>query len=517
MHGARLLGPGDVEVHAFGTFGWSPLSLQNPDGSTLGKLVSSTTQTHLLLAIGLHERVDFGLDLSVIRNQAGDEVTGFRDTGLSETAVGVGDVRVVPRVLLYSSFGRSSADRGVALSFVGDVRLPTGKQSDFLGDGGFRADPRLTLEGGFGGGHRIFVNGGYTIRPEARVAGTLEVDDYVAFGAGLDLRVIDGLHLAGEVDAGVTPSDVFGSDEVPVEARGALRFPVRSAFLQVGGRGGLSGGATVPDWGILASVGLRFDRDDRRAARARRDALVEAEADDPCDSERPDEERAPGCEVVEENVPAPDRDGDGVADVDDACPDEPGPDVGCPADADGDGVPDESDACPESAEDVDGNEDEDGCPDLDDDGDGFVDGVDRCPLRAGRDGGCPLTLDLTLTFDTSSAALDDAALQALERWASALERALEDSAALEEATLTIVGHADATGYATENQRLSLERAAQVADALRARGWRVEHLVTEGVGSSEPAVPGTDPASLARNRRVEVQLSLSPAAPMQETP
>ncbi|MCO4764091.1 MAG: OmpA family protein [Myxococcales bacterium] len=66
-----------------------------------------------------------------------------------------------------------------------------------------------------------------------------------------------------------------------------------------------------------------------------------------------------------------------------------------PNDADGDGLDDRDDRCPARAEDRDGFQDQDGCPDLDNDGDGVSDSVDRCPLvpedRDGRNDtdGCP--------------------------------------------------------------------------------------------------------------------------------
>jgi OOP family OmpA-OmpF porin len=53
-----------------------------------------------------------------------------------------------------------------------------------------------------------------------------------------------------------------------------------------------------------------------------------------------------------------------------------------PRDADGDGVPDKSDKCPTQAEDKDGFEDDDGCPDLDNDSDGIPDASDKCPNQA---------------------------------------------------------------------------------------------------------------------------------------
>jgi outer membrane protein OmpA-like peptidoglycan-associated protein len=64
-------------------------------------------------------------------------------------------------------------------------------------------------------------------------------------------------------------------------------------------------------------------------------------------------------------------------------------------DRDGDGIPDDDDGCPDDAEDKDGFEDSDGCPDLDNDGDGILDVDDACPLvKEDYDGdrdedGCP--------------------------------------------------------------------------------------------------------------------------------
>ena len=81
-----------------------------------------------------------------------------------------------------------------------------------------------------------------------------------------------------------------------------------------------------------------------------------------------------------------DRDGDGISDDLDECPDEVGPEPsGCPArDPDGDGIVGAADACPDEAETVNDHEDEDGCPDEipDSDGDGLADNVDQCPQEA---------------------------------------------------------------------------------------------------------------------------------------
>lgn len=84
----------------------------------------------------------------------------------------------------------------------------------------------------------------------------------------------------------------------------------------------------------------------------------------------------------------PDTDNDGIANKQDACPEDAGPieTNGCP-DADGDGVWDNKDSCPDEAGLVNLN----GCPDADEDG--VADVNDLCPEVAGNIamGGCPDT------------------------------------------------------------------------------------------------------------------------------
>ena len=84
-----------------------------------------------------------------------------------------------------------------------------------------------------------------------------------------------------------------------------------------------------------------------------------------------------------------DRDKDGLHDKIDACVKDP-EDVdgfqdedGCPdPDNDADGVTDDVDQCRDVAEDLDGWQDTDGCPDPDNDGDHVLDAADACPNDA---------------------------------------------------------------------------------------------------------------------------------------
>ncbi len=86
---------------------------------------------------------------------------------------------------------------------------------------------------------------------------------------------------------------------------------------------------------------------------------------------------------------AQDADHDGIKDDVDRCPKD-AEDIdgfedadGCPDnDNDSDGIPDKEDKCPDEAEDDDGHQDSDGCPDRDNDEDGIPDVEDKCPKEA---------------------------------------------------------------------------------------------------------------------------------------
>lgn len=99
-----------------------------------------------------------------------------------------------------------------------------------------------------------------------------------------------------------------------------------------------------------------------------------------------DEDKCPDVAGLANLMGCPDRDSDGIADGDDKCPDLKGPaaTLGCP-DRDSDGIMDADDECP----DVKGIAAMKGCPDTDNDG--ITDASDKCPREAGPAAtmGCP--------------------------------------------------------------------------------------------------------------------------------
>ena len=118
-------------------------------------------------------------------------------------------------------------------------------------------------------------------------------------------------------------------------------------------------------------------------------------------------DRKPKVVIPPPPPPVLDRDGDGINDVDDKCPDTPGFAAlqGCP-DKDKDGIADGDDACPDVA----GIAKYKGCPIPDTDGDGINDEQDKCPTVKGlaRYQGCPIP-------DTDSDGVNDEEDKCLNR------------------------------------------------------------------------------------------------------
>jgi OmpA-OmpF porin, OOP family len=230
-----------------------------------------------------------------------------------------------------------------------------------------------------------------------------------------------------------------------------------------------------------------------------------------------------------------DRDGDGIADDIDQCPDVPEDkdgfedEDGCPDyDNDKDGIYDTQDECPNDPEDRDGFQDADGCPDPDNDKDGICDpwvaeqgkqsqyakickGSDQCPNQPETfngfkdDDGCPdekpveIKQKLTLrgvNFKTASAELLEESYYVLEQVYNSLE-------AYPNVKIEISGHTDNVGNSQDNLVLSYQRAKSVMDYLIMRGISPERMVAKGYGKERPVTSNGSAEGRATNRRVEI--------------
>jgi outer membrane protein OmpA-like peptidoglycan-associated protein len=213
-----------------------------------------------------------------------------------------------------------------------------------------------------------------------------------------------------------------------------------------------------------------------------------------------------------------DKDGDGIPDDIDQCPDvaedkDGFEDAdGCPDyDNDKDGIYDAQDQCPNDPEDRDGFQDEDGCPDPDNDKDGIPDVSDQCPnqpeVRNGfkDEDGCPdeKPVEIKQKFVLKGVVFKTASAELLEESYYVLETVFNSLEAYPSVHVEIAGHTDNQGGDDYNMALSADRAKTVRDYLVMRGISTNRIEARGYGETRPIDTNDTPEGRAKNRRVEV--------------
>ncbi len=360
----------DVLQHLYPSFGVfvhyvdDPFELarQADDDVVLSRLVAHQVRVEPWLAFGLFDLVDVGLVIPLVVSQDGQNLAFFNRPGEVVEGFTAGDLRLIPKVRILDPHDAA----GFGLAIAAQLYLPTGDEDTFNSYGSVRFKPTLALDWrDESSGFAVAANVGYMLQPET-LAHNLVLDDSLHWGFGLDVPLVMDraalllsihgvLALTDNRDPANLDKAVSDGLTSPIETNFAFQLRFESLVAQLGGGFGITNGVGAPDFRAFLSIGYTpLTRD---------------------------------------------RDGDGILDRDDACPDVPEDKDGfedldgCPdLDNDKDGVVDVADgplepngfgACRDTPEDKDGFEDEDGCPDPDNDKDGIADTADGPPDLSG--------------------------------------------------------------------------------------------------------------------------------------
>ena len=376
-------------------------------------------------------------------------------------------------------------ESGVAWAIQGAILAPTGQQELFYGEK--RARVELGTSVGYISTSNWRVDGwvGYTTGAMYQLGDQI-LGDTASVSAAFQQRFGDLVWFAeagvNAVISAALPNTA--PKRTSLEIDGGVRW-FHDKFYVDGGLGfaPLDHGA-APQWRLVASVGTTGAFGNPGAATANSDIDRDGIPND-----------LDQCPTQAEDL-------DGFQD-DDGCPD---------WDNDADLIDDTHVQCPNLAEDFDGVHDHDGCPEDDADGDGIQDQADQCPEAPEDfdgfqdDDGCPepeqedpgaqwrtqSLSELSTWFDTNSDQLSEQGAHSVRTVVLILLQ--------NEGSITVQGHADDRGSDELNRDLSLRRANAVRDALIEAGIDDSRIRVEAKGPEAPISPRTN-FGRSMNRRV----------------
>ncbi len=357
---------GSMNPHVAGwlSLAHRPVTLKQ-QGAVVGRLIEEQLSLDMTASVGVGARGQIGLSLPVVIAQSSD------DNAATRAVLGGGTMQARgvgdAAISGKANLVKMQEMGGFGLSLVARGTLPTGDRTSGVGEGAPTSELRVLAAYKL---VAVAVRGtiGYRLRVEQRTFGDRTFGDELPWGVGVTLK------------PQALGWDNTGRWNLGVEAHGWLPAGPTAPF----GSAALSGAYVGPtarytrrdlsligglEAGIVHGVGVA----PVRAAVAVSWAPREHDLDHDGIDDDHDE-----CIGLAE-------DKDGFEDAD-----------GCPEmDNDDDGVLDPDDKCPAQQEDEDGFDDEDGCPDPDNDHDGVLDAADACPNEPGpaspdpKQSGCP--------------------------------------------------------------------------------------------------------------------------------
>jgi OOP family OmpA-OmpF porin len=389
VNGSDIIAKNDISFGLVIDYGRTLLRV-NDVGQKSPQLINHSFQGTFQFNYGLFNVLVLGLDFPV-NLMAGDPQVDRSGNQLFVGQWGTGalDSQTPGFVGMHAKWRITRVERGIGLALAVQAGVPFSSAASNAGaDSSFWYWPQGIIEKRFGstGQLKLAVNVGYRghSASDTKLTNVLTDGNYVdgslfTYGGGASYRILPAVDLVAETYGSYLLSDASTALKPSNEVVGGIKvFVERNSYLMLGAGPRYTSGFEAADF--RGFVGFIFEPSigDRDGDGLKDDV-------DQC----PDEPEDFDGFKDEDGCPDPDNDNDGIPDIDDRCINEPEDrdgdqdEDGCPegsdGDRDGDGILDSRDKCPDDPEDRDGFQDEDGCPDPDNDKDGIPDKVDACP------------------------------------------------------------------------------------------------------------------------------------------
>lgn len=304
--------------------------------------VAHRTGAHVLASFGIAGWAQLDLDLPITVYQEAHHLEG--DTLRKAPISSLGDLRIGAKGTILRT-----PRRGFGVGLGLDVTAPTGDPAALSGWTGPTVTPMVLVERSMALGILWSANVGYWVRPDVTHRDVVQGDAFVLRTAvRVPVAPVHQISVLAELDSVIGVKRGAAS---PLSLRAGARWQMRSGVtMALYGGGAIVSAVGVPDVQAIFSIGYA------PPARMLREHAFE--------------------KIGPPSAVEWARRSDRRRDADVPIPETPRPD---PSDPDGDGILEPEDRCPTVAEDLDGFEDDDGCPEIDNDRDGLRDRDDLCP------------------------------------------------------------------------------------------------------------------------------------------
>jgi OOP family OmpA-OmpF porin len=402
---------------------------------------------HLAVSLGLFDRAQLAAVMPVVLTQQIHGASG---------SLAPGDLRLDARVRLLGPARRGSGRLALAATLL----VPTGDGAANAGDGSVGVVPRVIVELTNARDFVFAANVGVALRPGW--------ENQLIARAGVTIPVTSRVLVAVEAGFETLLRAPVAHGALSLELLGGLHHVSRHGLaLGVAAGPRLLDGEGSADVRVVGLVGYAPQPAEAVVAPSDGDGDGVPDADDRCPEvpagSRPDGRRR-GCPHVVPVAPPP-----RVVELPPAPPPEP--------DRDGDGIANEADACPDDAGLATRERATNGCP--------------RVYVTAER-----VVLQQQPRFEVDEAEILPESVPLLLEVAAAIE------AHPEIVRLEVQGHTDDRAARGYNQRLSQRRAESIRAWLLGRGIAAARLVARGYGRTRPLASNGTAAGRALNRRVE---------------
>lgn len=499
VNGADILGANDVSFGLVMDYGRNLMRLEDGHGDE--QLVAHSFQGVFGFNYGLFNVATLGISAPV-HLMSGDPVEQVGPAAAPYDS-GALDAQTFSGIALHSKLRllRPESGFGLALALQGGIPFSKATARNLGSDPKAWFWPQAIVETRVGSKDqlRIGANAGYRIhdgknpRFDQLEEGPFQYGNLLTGGLGISYRAMDALDLVADTYATqLFDGHSSSKQKLSAEAVGGIKVFVESrSFLMLGAGRRYTPGFEAADLRLFIGFVFEPSIGDRDGDGIKDD--VDQCPDEPENyNGYQDEDGCPDVIPEPEEKPLPtvsDRDGDGIPDHEDKCPDEggdvireKGPYYGCP-DRDKDGIPDHLDKCPDEPETYNGFEDEDGCPDV-----GKVVVEDNEILIMEK-----------IMFETNSAEIRPESFDLLDAIATTLKHHPEFL------LVEVGGHADERGTDEHNLRLTRARSESVRKALIERGIADSRLKAMGYGEFCPVDPAPNAEAWEKNRRVEFKI------------